>query len=569
MADEKNMNSSAEWQKLREILTGEERRAIEGILKRLDDDKIHASEISRILPEALRLSAKHGNRLNEVFIPIIENTLKESIKRQPNILVDALYSLIGPATRKAVYEAMKGLMQSFNTAMESVFTPQGIKWRIEAISTGKPYAEVVLINSIVFQVEQVFLIHRETGLLLQHVRKPDAIVQNEDMVSSMLKALQDFAHDSFNLKDEEVLNTFDVGEMTVWVEQSPYAILAAVIRGNVPESYRETIKSAIEHIHKDYYQDLNEFEGDVDVFVPVAGELERCLQTQVKSPKKKTPIYSWVALGASALLVIAVTVWQIIAWINWSNYIDWVEEEPGLVILEEESGFFTDEIKGLKDPLAVSPQEKLEDFGISQGRVDQSWQEFISLEPAMMRQKAESLLGKPDGVTFDFKSGTLFAAGMAKSAWTENAKKKANEIFGVSKYDFSELKITEAELLKKIIHRIENINILFEKNSTELAAGEEANMDKLLEELSDLLELTGKDEISVEIMGHTDSSGDLQLNNRLSYRRAKVVYEYLSENNIAGIEFIVSGVGTSSPVTDESTESERQQNRRVNLKVKK
>jgi outer membrane protein OmpA-like peptidoglycan-associated protein len=569
MSIDSKIKSSSEWDDLREILTGEERRTIEGILQRLDDDKIHASEISRILPEALRLSAKHGHRLNEVLIPIIELTLRESIKRQPNILVDALYSLIGPAARKAVYESMKGLMQAFNIAMESVFTIQGIKWRIEAISAGKSYAEVVLINSIVFQVEQVFLIHKETGLLLQHVRTSDAIVQNEDMVSSMLKALQDFAHDSFNLKDDEVLNNLDVGEMTVWVEQSPHAILAAVIRGNVPESFRETLSSVLELIHKDYYQDLSEFEGDVDVFVPVAGELEKCLQTQVKSPKKKTPVLSWLVFGFVSLILLSFSIWQINTSIKWSDYIDWVKNEPGLVLLEEDSGIFSDEITGLKDPLANSPVENLEQFGILSDRVNHRWQEFVSLEPDMMIKKAEILLEKPESVEFEYSSGTLIAKGIANSSWINNAKIKQRDIAGVDRMDFSNLKVTEDELLKQTIHDIEEIDILFEKNSTKFSSGEKANLAVLIDKINKLSDLSDKDHLEIEIWGHTDQSGDQRLNEKLSYKRAKAIKEYLSFASIKNIRFIAKGVGGTAPAGSEVTENDKEKNRRVNLKIKK
>ena len=43
---------------------------------------------------------------------------------------------------------------------------QGLKWRVESIRTGRPFAEIVLMHSLLYRVEQVFLIHRETGLVL-------------------------------------------------------------------------------------------------------------------------------------------------------------------------------------------------------------------------------------------------------------------------------------------------------------------------------------------------------------------------------------------------------------------
>ena len=63
--------------------------------------------------------------------------------------------------------------------------------------TGKSFAEVVLLNTLVYRVEQVFLIHAQTGLLLQHVVADAVTAQDADMVSGMLTAIRDFARDSF------------------------------------------------------------------------------------------------------------------------------------------------------------------------------------------------------------------------------------------------------------------------------------------------------------------------------------------------------------------------------------
>ena len=74
-------------------------------------------------------------------------------------------------------------------------------------------------------MEQVFLIHKETGLLLCQVSAPNAAMQDADMVSGMLTAIQDFVGDSFTTQKGEELETLQVGELSVWIEQGPQAIL--------------------------------------------------------------------------------------------------------------------------------------------------------------------------------------------------------------------------------------------------------------------------------------------------------------------------------------------------------
>lgn len=68
--------------------------------------------------------------------------------------------------------------------------------------TGASFAEVVLRHTLLYRVEQVFLVHRESGLLLHHLTAQSIAAQAPDMVAGMLTAIQDFARDSFQVAQE-------------------------------------------------------------------------------------------------------------------------------------------------------------------------------------------------------------------------------------------------------------------------------------------------------------------------------------------------------------------------------
>ena len=54
------------------------------------------------------------------------------------------------------------------------------------------------------------------------------------MVSGLLTALRDFVKNSFRSGDTDDLEALTVGDLSVWIEQGPRAILAAVVRGRAP-----------------------------------------------------------------------------------------------------------------------------------------------------------------------------------------------------------------------------------------------------------------------------------------------------------------------------------------------
>jgi outer membrane protein OmpA-like peptidoglycan-associated protein len=72
-------------------------------------------------------------------------------------------------------------------------------------------------------------------------------------------------------------------------------------------------------------------------------------------------------------------------------------------------------------------------------------------------------------------------------------------------------------------------------------------------------------ETSVNIIGHTDSTGSEEYNQSLSERRAESVANYFVSQQVSRPRLSTAGVGESRPRADNSTESGRQQNRRVEI----
>ena len=71
--------------------------------------------------------------------------------------------------------------------------------------------------------------------------------------------------------------------------------------------------------------------------------------------------------------------------------------------------------------------------------------------------------------------------------------------------------------------------------------------------------------MAIEIQGHTDNVGSSQYNKRLSENRAKAVKNYLTKKGIKNQRLIAVGFGSSRPKTDNTTETGRTLNRRVEL----
>jgi outer membrane protein OmpA-like peptidoglycan-associated protein len=71
----------------------------------------------------------------------------------------------------------------------------------------------------------------------------------------------------------------------------------------------------------------------------------------------------------------------------------------------------------------------------------------------------------------------------------------------------------------------------------------------------------------IDVMGHTDSTGSDAYNLDLSRRRADSVANYLVSRGVAGARVERIGYGEQYPIADNTSESGRQQNRRVEIRI--
>ena len=73
------------------------------------------------------------------------------------------------------------------------------------------------------------------------------------------------------------------------------------------------------------------------------------------------------------------------------------------------------------------------------------------------------------------------------------------------------------------------------------------------------------DKTKLQIIGHTDSTGNDKINNPLSERRARTVANYLAMRGVAGSRLYAAGAGSKQPIASNDTEAGRAQNRRVEI----
>jgi OOP family OmpA-OmpF porin len=526
--DQTNSQTFDEFAELRDLLLSEDREQIAKLKARLENPQRLAEDVSNILPDSILLRSKKDKALTKALTPTVEASLNASVKRNPRAIADAIFPVIGPAIRKAIASAMRELVQSINQALEYSISVKGLKWRVEALRTGKSFAEVVLSHTLLFRIEQLFLIHKETGLLLQHVAASHTITQDADMVSGMLTAIQDFVRDSFGGQGGDALEALEVGDLQVWIEQGPKAILAAVIRGNAPQEYRAHLQDAIETIHLEQGNALNNFQGDASAFEASRPTLESGLQMQLEeqAAQKKSPVLLRALTG---IVLLALALWLFFSlrsqW-RWDEYLYQLKAEPGIIVVSQEKRGGKYYLTGLRDPLAANPLEILQNTQVDPQAVVSNWESYHSTYPDFVLQRAKDLLRPPQGVSLTLNGGVLQASGPASPAWTDEAQRLSKLIAGVSEF--------KSDTFEQAKDRVEKTSIQFNTGSAEITGDQHPVIAKLVEDLQALGMSTtpsGKT-FRIEVAGFTDASGTETLNQKLQQERVESVIAALTARGI-------------------------------------
>ena len=612
----------ASLEKLRDLLLRPYRKQLQELQDRLDKPELHARDVSRVLPEAIARRSAQDRKIELALEPVTARAIRTSIKKDRQVLVDALFPVMGPAIRKAIAAAIQGMIQNLNQALEHSFSIQGFKWRIEALRTRKPFAEIVLLHTLVYQVKQVFLIHRKSGLVLQHVEAGAEETRDPDLVSGMLTAIRDFVQDSFGAEKGDALETMRVGDRNVWIEHGEHAFLAAVIRGNPPVDLRHQLRDAIDEIHFKEKPMLASFDGDAVPFESVRHILDGCLQAQFKRDKRKT----------SYLLPVLVGVMVLALWFGmftiyrdhrrWTTFLDGLRDTPGFLVSRVAKQSGQQHVFGLRDPLAPDPQSLLSKAGLDPADVVFHWEVYHSHHHDYARQRIQNIFKPPPSVTLEFNDGILRASGSADRNWLETAgrlaavvpwidsfsadnltdvhtllkppesvklklagrtlhasgsashqwiattRKAALALPGIDAYDDNELIDRDYLEFQKIRARLEKKVFLFRPGKNELRAGQQ---DAIAGHVKDIREFFAYAEAlglhyMIAIIGHADASGSSSQNLQISRKRGEAFRDLLVKHRLPKEKFIVIGVGSSEPVREEITDSDRIFNRSVTFR---
>ena len=149
------MTGTPDVEQLRRLLFGKDYDALLALKAQFENSDKYTASVARILAEAIQLRREQDDALTVALAPTVEQALTNSISNNPQRIADMLYPVMGPAIRKSINQALSEALENLNRLLENSLSVRSWKWRFDAWRTGQSYAQVALLRTLVYQVEQV------------------------------------------------------------------------------------------------------------------------------------------------------------------------------------------------------------------------------------------------------------------------------------------------------------------------------------------------------------------------------------------------------------------------------
>ncbi len=282
---------------------------IEAIAARVGDDARLEQSVATVLDGALRRAEQVNHAvISDAVAPFVVNTVRTEIRNSKDELVEALYPVTGRIVKAYVASAMKDLVDQINRRLEM----NPVMLRLRSMTTGRSVAELAIADSQRLTVEELYLIRRGTGELVE--RWPAGGGNRDQVMSGVLTAINEFATEAFDA-DGNAMRQIDLGGDRVYLRESVAYLLAAKCSGSAPV--------AVEQLIDDAFLDSVGKLGSAarDDRPAVLSGLAEMLNTSIESKQAEL---SGRTGGISPLKLVAALIGlPLAAWLGWTIYADW------------------------------------------------------------------------------------------------------------------------------------------------------------------------------------------------------------------------------------------------------
>lgn len=248
---------------IRDILLREDREDIAVIKESLDDNEKLAERINPIIEIHVEsLKRKFPKEYRKQVDRIVEQKLKDS----QDDLLDVIYPVMGKMIRKYINHQFLELKENLDQRVGRVFSFKAWVGRVKGFFTGVNESEMAMRDYGKASIEEVFIIQRDSGILLGDYSKNETI--DRDIIAGMITAIKSFVEDAFN-KEKQELELIDYGTYKIFIQSFHQYYFSIILDGTISTSERDELSVKLldfaeNHISPEIIDEIEE-SGNTDI----------------------------------------------------------------------------------------------------------------------------------------------------------------------------------------------------------------------------------------------------------------------------------------------------------------
>jgi len=225
-------------EQLRQVLLSEDREALSAIREVLEDEALLSEKVSPIIRQHLAFIKEN---FQEEYGTIIEEIVSKKLSESQDEIVNMIFPKLNTIIKKFITAQFQILKEGIDTQIKTVqnrFSPKQLFNRF----FGPSDSEIVLSQLDSPEVHEVYLVQRESGLLLGSYAKEKNT--DQDVIAGMLTAIKSFAEDAFN-RGKEDLEMIQYENYKIFLHNLPSYYFAVAMTGSISTSEKENLSNKL------------------------------------------------------------------------------------------------------------------------------------------------------------------------------------------------------------------------------------------------------------------------------------------------------------------------------------
>ena len=241
------MQKNERLELLKNILLSEEKEVSKNLasdIKRLqeilDSEEEIADRVNPIINSNIESFSK------ETLPPMVVKSLRKEIQNSQDAVVEALYPIIGKMIKKYIASEINLLNEKINKQLQNAFS---FKNFFKSLFGKKKLADDLMVTATKPELIEIFVIEKDSGLLIAKHSKYELESMDEDLIAGMLTAIKSFVEDAFK-KENQNLETITYDLYTLHIQNFYHYYITAVVSG----PYNSVTKDLLENKILDFAQ---------------------------------------------------------------------------------------------------------------------------------------------------------------------------------------------------------------------------------------------------------------------------------------------------------------------------